>query len=282
MFGSTLDYWMLRPFTHRRNLATEEDMDVRLPQTTIDLDAAILRIQKLQTRLRGRFPIEPKFRYLDVGCGPGDIALGLARLGAMHVTGVDIVSRCISTANANTARLQLQGQVEFLHRDIHHWSPTDRYDVVLSHEALEHIREPEAFLQHLKRFVRPNGIAVLAFGPLFHSPVGDHMDGFFRVPIPWRGALFSEKAILRLRRKQFRPTDKSSVYQEITGGLNLLRYSEFLRYTADAGWKIDFLEINPQLRRISPLYWLSNALCRIPVIQDYFASSIYTILRRAE
>jgi hypothetical protein len=72
------------------------------------------------------------------------------------------------------------------------------------------------------------------------------------------------------------------VYQEITGGLNLLRYSEFLRDTAAAGWKIDFLEINPQLRKIPPLYWLSNALCRIPVIQDYFASSIYTILRRAE
>ncbi len=280
MFGSTIDYWLLRPLTHSRNRATEEVINACTPQTSVDVDAAVRRIQKLQKRLRGRFPIERDFRYLDIGCGEGDMALGLAKLGASHITGVDIVARRISAATANMDRLQLKGRVEFLHQDIHNWSPPDRYDVVLSHEALEHIRDPKSFLQLLKRFVRPHGIVVLAFGPLFHSPSGDHMYGFFRIPIPWRGALFSEKAILRLRREQFRPTDEASVYQEIIGGLNLLRYSEFLRYTADAGWRVDFLDVNPQLRRIPPLYWLSNTLCRVPGIQDYFASSVYVILRR--
>jgi SAM-dependent methyltransferase len=191
------------------------------------------------------------------------------------------VARYISTATAIADRLQLKGRVEFLHQDIHGWVPPERYDVVLSHEALEHIRDPQSFLRILKRFVQPRGMVVLAFGPLFHSPVGDHMDGFFRIPIPWRGALFSEQAILRLRRKQFRPTDKADAYHEIVGGLNLLRYSEFLRYTADAGWQIEFLEVNPQLRRIPPLYRLSNGLCRVPGIRDYVAASVYTILRTA-
>ncbi len=245
MFGSTIDYWLLRPFTHSRNRATEEVINACTPQMSVDVDASVRRIQKLQKRLRGRFPIERDFRYLDIGCGAGDVALGLAKLGASYVTGVDIVARCISAATANLDRLQLKGRVEFLHQDIHNWSPSDRYDVVLSHEALEHIRDPKSFLQLLKRFVRPHGIVVLA-----------------------------------LRREQFRPTDEASTYQEIIGGLNLLRYSEFLRYTADAGWKVDFLEVNPQLRRIPPLYWLSNALCRVPGIQDYFASSVYVTLRR--
>ena len=279
MFGSTIDYRLLRPFTHSRNFATEEEIDARTVGMSIDLDAGVRRIQKLQRRFRGRFPIEPGLRYLDIGCGGGDIALGLAKVGAGYVTGIDIVPRYISAANANADRLQLRHRVEFLQRDVHDWAPPERYDVVLSHEALEHIRDPESFLRLLKRFVRPGGVAALAFGPLFHSPLGDHMDGFFRVSIPWRGALFSEKAILRLRAEKFRPTEGSSSYPEIVGGLNLLRYSEFLRYAAEAGWKIAFLEVNPQLRKIPPLYWLSNMLCRVPGIQNYFAGSIYAILR---
>src|SRR5438132_9707045 len=137
MFGSTIDYWLLRPLSHSRNRATEEVMNACTPQMSVDLDAAVRRIQKLQWRLRGRLPIKRDFRYLDIGCGTGDIALGLAKLGASYVTGVDIVARFISTATANMDRLQLKGRVEFLHQDIHNWSPPDRYDVVFSHEALE-------------------------------------------------------------------------------------------------------------------------------------------------
>ncbi len=279
MLGSTIDYWLLLPFTHKRNRATEEEIESRVASKQIELKHAVGRIEKLQSRLGGRLPLDPAFRYLDIGCAKGDIAIGLAELGAGHVTGVDMVPRYISMARANAERLKLSDRVHFHLADIHHWQPAERYDVVLSHEALEHIREPRSFLHALKRFLRPGGIAVLAFGPLFHSPAGDHQDGYFRIPIPWRGVLFSEKAILRLRQKQFRPTEKAATYCEITGGLNLLRYSEFLAYTKEAGWKIDFLEINPQLRRLSPAHSLSNLLCRTPVLQDYFASSIYVILR---
>jgi hypothetical protein len=42
------------------------------------------------------------------------------------------------------------------------------------------------------------------------------MDSFFRIAIPWRGALFSEEAILRLRRERFRPTERAMTYQAIT------------------------------------------------------------------
>lgn len=282
MFGSMLDYWLLLPFTHNRNSATEEELNANATQYwDCDVDAAVRRTEKLRTRLQGHFPIKPEFRYLDIGCGSGDIAIGLTKLGASHVTGIDMVPRCISAALANMEQLQLQDRLEFICKDIHRWTPQQRFDVVLSHEALEHVQDPESFLRALKKFVKPQGIVVLAFGYLFHSPVGDHMEAFFRVPIPWRGALFSEKAILRLRRKQFRPTDQAASYQEISGGLNLLRYSEFLRYTADAGWKFDFLTVNPQLKRFPPLYWLSNVLLRSPWLRDYFACSVYAILRQA-
>jgi hypothetical protein len=123
---------------------------------------------------------------------------------------------------------------------------------------------------------------VLAFGPLFHSPLGDHMDGFFRIQIPWRGVVFSEKAILRLRRECYRLTDLADQYQDISGGLNLMRYSKFLEYVDATGWKFKFLRVNPQLRQFPVLYYLSNILIRRPLIRDYFAMSVYAILRQRD
>jgi len=280
MLGATLDYWILRPLTHGRNSATEEELERGHSTSQLDIELAIYRIEKLQKRLKGRLPIEG-MTYLDVGCGSGDMALGFAKLGAKHVTGVDFVARAISAARSNAERLGLSDRVEFVECDIHEWVPSKPFDVVLSHEAMEHIHDPRSFLCRLARFVAPNGVAVLAFGPLFYSPVGDHMWGFFRLPIPWRGALFSEKAILRLRKEKFRPTDRAHSYEQIVGGLNQLRYSDFLRFAAEAGWRFQFLDVNPQLRKYPALYRLSNVLCRVPHLKDYFATSVYAILARA-
>jgi SAM-dependent methyltransferase len=282
MFGPILDYWLLRPFTHSRRYESEEQLDTRFSDSLrMDTANAIRRVEKLQTRLRGRLPIRPDLSYLDVGCGAGDIALALAQMGAGKVTGLDFTPRNICSANANVESLRLHDRVDFVCRDVHDWNPPHRYNVVLSHEALEHIRDPRNFLARLNALVADDGIAVLAFGPLFRSPFGDHMDGFFRLQIPWRGVLFSEQAILRLRRLRFRPSDTASRYPEIVGGLNLLSYSDFLRDVAETGWQFEFLAVNPQLLRIPPAYWLSNTLIRVPVVRDYVASSVYTILRRA-
>ena len=259
MFGATIDYWILRPLTHNRKLEADANLDARFgQQTSVDMNAAESRFQKLQNKLQGRFPIQPDLRYLDIGCGTGDITLALAKLGASHVTGLDIIPRCTAAATANAQKLGLSDRVEFVCRDVHDWTPPRPFDVIMSHEALEHIHDVKGFLARLHALMAPDGIAVLAFGPLFSSPFGDHMDAFFRVPIPWRGVLFSEKAVLRLRRQQFRPTDPASRYSEIVGGLNLLRYSEFLGYVEETGWKFDFLSVNPQLRKIPLLSRISD------------------------
>jgi SAM-dependent methyltransferase len=280
MFGPVVDYWLLRPLTHSRNAATEEELNARAAgNVSIDIDAELAKIQKLQQRLGGRLPISENLSYCDVGCGEGGMALALAVLGARHVTGIDLTPRSIVTAVANSTRMQLDTRVDFICADIHSWEPSSQFDVVLSHEALEHILEPEKFLGRLRILVKPTGIVVLAFGPLFWCPFGDHMQMFFRLPIPWRGVLFSEQAILRLRRERFRPTDKATRYQDITGGLNLMRYSEFLKTAINLGWTFEFLDVNPQLKKLKPMYSLSSVLTSIPHVQDYVAGSVYAVLR---
>jgi hypothetical protein len=130
-------------------------------------------------------------------------------------------------------------------------------------------------------FVTPDGVAVVGFGPLFHSPFGDHMSAFFRAQIPWRGILFSEKAMLKIRRECYRPGDAAEHYQDIVGGLNLMRYSEFLAHVRDAGWEFTYLALNPRLKHQPVLRHVSAAVTRIPGLRDYFVFSVYAIMRRS-
>ena len=67
----------------------------------------------------------------------------------------------------------------------------------------------------------------------FHGPFDDHMRGFFKVQIPWRGSLFAEKALLRLRGECFRPDDLAERYRDV--GLNLMTVGELFRYIGRCG-----------------------------------------------
>ena len=124
MFGPVVDYWLLRPLTHSRNAATEEELNARAAgNVSIDIDAELAKIQKLQQRLGGRLPVSESLSYCDVGCGEGGMALALATLGAQHVTGIDVTPRNIVTAEANSKRMGLSARVQFICADIHNWGP---------------------------------------------------------------------------------------------------------------------------------------------------------------
>jgi SAM-dependent methyltransferase len=278
MLGPTLDYLVLRVLAHRRNLRSERELDDDCGEAFVPADAT-RKLSKLQARLRSALPISPESSYLDVGCGLGALALALRAAGCRDVTGVDLAARHIAEARRRAAALG-DREVEFHCADIHDWRCGRRYDVVLSHEALEHIDDVPHFLERCRELTRDGGLLVLAFGPLFHSPFGDHMDGFFRWNIPWRGALFNERALLRVRRECYRPTAAPQSYRD--AGLNQLRFSEFLAFARATGWAFRFLDVNPQLRRLPLAHGASNALLRVPRVRDYVATSVYAVLERAQ
>ena len=282
MFGATLDYFILRGLAHSRNLASDEQLDSLSGQISpACFEEAKSKLHKLRDRFEGRLPHDRSLRYLDMGCGTGGLTLAFAKLGVRQITGVDFLPRNIDTARALARQIGVERQVQFICRDLRAWCPGEKYDVLLSFDAFEHIADPEAFLCKMTDFIAPGGIAILAFGPLFHSPFGDHMWDFFRLQIPWRGILFSEQAVLRVRRECFRSSDPAQRYREVAGGLNLMRYSEFLDSVRASGWEFDYLVVNTFLKRLPPLRFVSDILLRLPLLQDYFAHNVYAVLRRA-
>src|SRR5882672_1820250 len=187
MLGGTLDYLFLRSLAHKRNRLTEEQLDLLFSRASSEaLEEAIPKLRKFVDRFEGHFPIGAGLSYLDMGCGTGELTLALAGLGVKHVTGVDSLPRNVEKAQAQARQAGAGEGVRFICRDLHAWVSDEKYDVLLSFDAFEHIDAPEAFLRKMADFAAPGGIAVLAFGPLFHSPFGDHMWDFFRLQIPWR------------------------------------------------------------------------------------------------
>src|SRR5689334_10662041 len=98
MFGEKLDYMLLRMIAHRDNIATEEELNTRAGQQSLSLlDNGVAKLRKNIERFDGLFPISPDLRYLDMGCGTGELTIALAKLGCKHVTGVDFVPRNIAS-----------------------------------------------------------------------------------------------------------------------------------------------------------------------------------------
>ena len=282
MFGKAIDYRLLRLFAHGGHPEAEE---LRQLERNIGVASAQSRFDKWNARLDNAIPVDPSLRYLDIGCGMGEMPLALARRGCHQVTGIDKDPYYIKIANRLARQAQLEDKITFECVNIHDMPEPAEYDVVLSHEMLEHVEHPRDFILRMDNFLGlkagGEGRIIVAFGPLFHSPFGDHLNRSFRFRIPWLAVLFSEAALMRIRREFWQPlADDAESFAEMREGLNKMKFSEYLRYIAETGWITERLVVNPQLQRWPGLWPLSNLLLRVPVLRDYLAVSVYAIYRR--
>ena len=96
---------------------------------------------------------------LDVGCGPGTITVDLARRVAPgRVVGLDAAAEVIEQAAALAADEQLQN-VEFVVGDAYATGfADDSFDIVHTHQTLQHVADPVAVLRELRRVVKPGGV----------------------------------------------------------------------------------------------------------------------------
>jgi len=99
-------------------------------------------------------------RVLDVGCGGGLICEPMARLGA-EIVGVDASPEAIAAArlHAEDAGLKIDyraATAETLAAE------GETFDAVLALEIVEHVADPQVFIDACARMVRPGGLLVLS------------------------------------------------------------------------------------------------------------------------
>ncbi len=115
--------------------------------------------------------ISAGMKVLDVGSGPGDVALLLAdRVGpGGAVVGVEIDPATLDIARAR-ARVAGYENVSFVAGDINSVELDDDFDAIVGRLILIHLREPAATLRTLVRHLRPGGL--MAFQDVDFTPPG--------------------------------------------------------------------------------------------------------------
>ena len=102
-------------------------------------------------------------RVLDVGCGPGTITAGLAdRVPRGHVTGIDAAPSVIEQAREAAGG---RPNLDFTTGDVYALDyPDASFDVVHTHQVLQHLGDPVRALREMRRVTRPGGLVAVRDG----------------------------------------------------------------------------------------------------------------------
>ncbi len=100
-------------------------------------------------------------QLLDVGCGGGLLSEPMCRMG-FSVTGLDASEKNIGTASAHAGEGGLD--IRYVNQTVEQLAAAGEvlYDVVLCMEVIEHVTDPQSFLQTCASLVKPSGILFCA------------------------------------------------------------------------------------------------------------------------
>jgi 2-polyprenyl-6-hydroxyphenyl methylase/3-demethylubiquinone-9 3-methyltransferase len=114
-----------------------------------DLNPARLDYIELRAGLTGR-------RVLDVGCGGGLLAEGMARRGA-RVTGIDLAPESLQVARLHSLEARIDVDYRQIAAETLAGTEAGSFDLVTCLEMLEHVPDPVAIVTSLASLVRPGG-----------------------------------------------------------------------------------------------------------------------------
>lgn len=157
---------------------------------------------------------------LDLGCGPGLSSYLLSERG-FTVTGVDISQKFLDVSKAKQSDKLRLVQADVSSLDF----PDGSFDIVTSHELIEHIIEVDRALREMKRVLKKGG-KIIILAPNLFSP------------------LSALRAVFRIR-------EKISYYKTRLNALKLFIGNSILLIKKWLQKQPDFITIRPRLDNFS-------------------------------
>jgi S-adenosylmethionine-dependent methyltransferase len=120
------------------------------PEGKLRLNLAFANLQEFLPR------ITQPLHALDLGCGTGAMALRLAQLG-LRVTLLDASAPMLEFAERTMQEAGFEKRVELKHGDATQLAglfPGESFDVILCHNVLEYLEDPNAVLRNAARALR--------------------------------------------------------------------------------------------------------------------------------
>ena len=147
-------------------------------------------------------------QILELGCGDGSSSMVFKALGAQKVIGTDVdlepaapsqsrmlaiwpdeIPKNFQVLETEGAR-SYDGGLEFQRMGAEFLTFEDnRFDVVVSNQMLEHVRDPRKAMTESLRVTKPGGYTIVRYNPWFHL-TGGH--GSCTTDIPWGHVLLDE------------------------------------------------------------------------------------------
>lgn len=148
-------------------------------------------------KLFGDFPVRETIRgkdVLDFGSGYGGKTVEYrVRCGARRVCGVEPfdnmveLSRKYARERGVDAEFQRCGSTDLPYSD-------ESFDIVLTHDVLEHVEDPRSSMAEIRRVLRPGGLSVNLF-PVYFGARSHHLDYVVNLPaLHW---VFSARTLVR-------------------------------------------------------------------------------------
>ena len=138
---------------------------------------------------------------------------------------------------------------------------------MISQNSFEHFNDPVEILNEMKSLINDTGKIIITFGPPWYAPYGSHMHFFCK--IPWVHVLFSEKAVMTVR-KHFRD-DHMMTY--VDAGMNKMTISKFEHLIESIDLKIVF-------KRYKCIKGL-DLLSKIPYLREFFINHVSVLLEKS-
>lgn len=205
---------------------------------------------------------------VDFGCGLGEQSLELARIGAKSVLGVDINESYLKEASEIKTRVDPENQLSVEFSDINAIGHNQKFDLVISQNAMEHYTDPLGVLEQMRSILKFDGKILITFGPPWYSPYGSHMHFFCK--LPWLNLLFSEKAIMTVR-ERYRD-DGAKLYEQVESGLNKMSLSKFENLCSSLGLVFSY----SRYRCIKGL----DSLGKIPLLRELLVNRISVVIQK--
>ena len=102
---------------------------------------------------------------LDLGCGPGEMTVEVARETGMEVTGLDIEPECLVLADQYARSQGLSDRMHWVAADVHALPyPDNSFDLVISRGSIFFWRDQVRALREIRRVLKPGGYAFIGGG----------------------------------------------------------------------------------------------------------------------
>lgn len=191
-----------------------------------------LRAEYIKTRLQVQN--FKGLRILDVGCGGGIMSERLGRLGA-SIVGIDPSQEAINVASLHLPKV-LKENVEYRNCELS--AVDEKFDVVLASEVIEHVTDPQVFLNDLSGKVKDNGA-------VFLTTVS-------KTPESWLLGIVASEYVLKIVDPGTHQWEKFISPEDLTRMCNL----SGLEVHHSNGWFVDFLKFRAFFTSYSRLGYL--------------------------